>query len=235
MILPKSFLSGKREMKNDRKDNFRIDGNCFSDYAMRMNKRLEGETAMKEIKFTKGNWEKYFEHAYTQRFPFKPEFVQEEECIANSRNPGMQDGFDYTTIMTKEKYGIGTRMWVTCSFEKFGAPLITLTDKLKRDEEGDLCYGTCHEVVLWEKGINVWNLFEESGEIKWHKLLAAEFPLAAGIKHEMYIELEKKAVKVVIGDKTMTLRIENLPEEVYIGITGCEDINRFYNVKIDNE
>ena len=76
---------------------------------------------------------------------------------------------------------------------------------------------------------------EESGEIKWHKLLAAEFPLAAGIKHEMYIELEKKAVKVVIGDKTMTLRIENLPEEVYIGITGCEDINRFYNVKIDNE
>ena len=70
-------------------------------------------------------------------------------------------------------------------------------------------------------------------EDEWHKLLAAEFPLEAGIRHEMYIELEEKAVKVVIGDQIMTLRIENLAKEVYIGITGCEDINRFYNVKID--
>ena len=190
---------------------------------------------MKDIRFTKGNWEEYFEYAYTQRFPFKPKFVQEEDCIANSTNPGMNDGFDYTTIMTKEKYGIGTRLRVTCSFEEYGAPLITLTDNLKRDEEGDLCYGPCYEVVLWEEGINVWHLFEDNGEIKWHKLLAAEFPVEAGTKHEMYIELLEKAVKVVVGENTMTLRIENLPEEVYIGITGCENINRFYNLKIDNE
>ena len=188
---------------------------------------------MKNIEFTKGNWEEYFEYAYTRRFPFKPKFIQEEECIVNSRNPEMQDGFDYTTIMTKEKYGIGTRLSVTCSFENYGAPLITLTNKLERDKEGNLWYGACYEVVLQEEGINVWDLFEEDGEIKWHKLLALEFPLETGLKHEMYIELEEKTVKVVVGDRSATLRIENLPEEVYIGITGCEDINRFYSVKID--
>lgn len=190
---------------------------------------------MKDIKFTKGNWEEYFEYAYTQRFPFKPSFIQEDECIVNSRNPEMKDGFDYTTIMTKEKYGIGTKLCVTCSFEEYGAPLITFTNKLERDKEGTLCYGACYEVVLWENGINVWNLFAENGEIKWHKLLAAEFPLEAGIKYEMYIELEEKTIKVVVGDRSMTLRIENLPEEVYIGITGCENINRFYSVKINKE
>ena len=190
---------------------------------------------MKEIKFTKGNWEEYFEHAYTKRFPFKPKFIQEDECIANSKNPEMKDGFDYTTIMTKEKYGIGTRLWFTCSFENYGAPLITLTDKLERDDDGDLCYGACHEVVLWEEGINVWNLYEENGEIKWYKLFAAEFSLEPGVKHEMYIEIENKTLKMIIGDKILTLRIENLSDEVYIGITGCEDINRFYNVRIDNK
>jgi hypothetical protein len=208
--------------------------NIKENFVKRINESSEGEVEMKDIKFTKGNWEEYFEYAYTRRFPFKPEFIQEEDCISNSKNPEMKDVFDYTTIMTKEKYGTGTRLWVTCSFENYGAPLITLTDNLKRDEDGNLSYGACHEVVLWEKGINVWNLFEEKGEIKYHKLLAVEFPLEAGIKHEMYIELDNKAVKVVIGDKTQTLRIENLSEEVYIGITGCEDINRFYSVKIDN-
>ena len=188
---------------------------------------------MKEIRFTKGNWEDFFEYAYTKRFPFKPRFKQEENCIVNARNPEMNDGFDYTTIMTKDKYGVGTKLHVTCSFEKYGAPLITLTDTLERDKDGELSYGVCHEVVLWEKGINVWNLFEENGVIKWYKLLAAEFPLEAGIKQEMYIELGEKTIKVVVRDKMVVLRIENLPEEVYIGITGCENINRFYNVKID--
>ena len=59
---------------------------------------------MKNIEFTKGNWENFFEYAYTTRFPFTPKFVQEEDCISNGRNPEMSDGFDYTTIMTKEKY-----------------------------------------------------------------------------------------------------------------------------------
>lgn len=188
---------------------------------------------MKNIKFTKGNWEEHFEYAYTAKFPFRPKFVQEEDCIVTTENPLMEDGYDYTTIITKEKYGVGTKIWLTCSFEKFGAPLITLTDAFRRDEEGDLIYGACTEVVLWEEGINVWNLYEENNEVKWDKLLALEFPVEAGTKYEIYLELQENAVYVEIGDKKFSLRTENLPEEVNIGITGCEDINRFYCVKIE--
>ena len=75
---------------------------------------------MKNVEFTKGNWEEYFDYASTTRFPFVPKFIQEEDCIVNGRNPKMRDGFDYTTIMTKEKYGAGTKICITCSFEKFG-------------------------------------------------------------------------------------------------------------------
>ena len=190
---------------------------------------------MKYIDFIKGQWEEYFESAYIARFPFKPKFIQEEDCIANGENALMEDGFDYTTIMTKDKYGVGTKIWLTCSFEKFGAPLVTLTDDLRRDEEGDLIYGTCTEVVLWEEGINVWNLYEENNEVKWDKILGLEFPVESGSKKELYLELQDKGIYVVIDDKRFALRVENLPEEMNIGITGCEDINRFYSVRIETK
>ena len=187
----------------------------------------------KLIEFTKGNWENHFEYAYTKRFPFTPKFIQEDDCISNGRNPEMRDGFDYTTIVTKEKLGAGTKMWLTCSFEEYGAPLITLTDMLEKDENDNLTYDKCHEVVLWEKGMNVWDIFVEGGQIKWNKLLFADFPVATNTKHEIYLEIMDKYVKVSVGKENILLRIDNLPEKVYIGITGCENINRFYNVKIE--
>jgi len=189
---------------------------------------------MENINFTKGNWENHFEYAYTKRFPFKPRFIQEEDCIVNGTNPEMTDGFDYTTIMTKKLYGAGTKIWFVSSFEEYGAPLITLTDKLARDSYGDLSYGECYEVILWENGINIWNLYEEDGVVKPKKLMASAFNLEPGKKHELYLELMDKSIRVVVGDKDCLLRIDNLPERVYIGITGCENINRLYNVKIDS-
>lgn len=187
----------------------------------------------KAIQFTQGKWENFFEYAYTKRFPFTPTFFQEEDCIANGRNPGMKDGFDYTTIVTKEKFGAGTKMQLTCSFEEYGAPLITLTDVLGKDENGNLTYDKCHEVVLWEKGLNVWDIFVEEGQIKWNKLLFSEFSVPVNTKYEICLELMDKCVKVSAGNQSILLRIENLPDEVYIGITGCENINRFYNVTFE--
>ncbi len=41
-------------------------------------------------------------------------------------------------------------------------------------------------------------------------------------------------VRATIGDRSVLLRIENLPKEFYIGITGCENINRIYSVNIED-
>lgn len=189
---------------------------------------------IKTFEFTKGNWEEYFEHAFTEKFPFTPKFIQEKDCISSGKNPEMKDGFDYTTIMTKEKYGKGTKLWTTCLFEDYGAPLITLTDTLERDSNGNLTYAACKEVVLWEEGINVWSLFVEDGEIKWHLIAAAKFPVEKNVKHELYVEIKEKYIRAVVGKEDIEVRIEDLPEEVYIGITGCENINKFYDLKIEN-
>ena len=58
--------------------------------------------------------------------------------------------------------------------------------------------------------------------------------IRTNLRAEIYIEILEKGARVVIGDKDIYLRIENLPENVYIGVTGCENINRIYNLKIDD-
>ena len=70
---------------------------------------------MVNINFKKGEWEDFFRYVYNSRFPFKPHFYQENDCIVNGRNPQMRDGFDYTTIMTKEMYSVGTKIWFTAT------------------------------------------------------------------------------------------------------------------------
>lgn len=189
---------------------------------------------MKDIKFTMGNWEKDFVYVNSDRFPFEPRFFQEDDCIVNGKNSMMDDGFDYTTIMTKKKYGKGTKIRLTCSFEKFGAPLITLTDKIIKNEEGNLRHSSCYEIVVWEEGLNVWHIFEENNKIKWVQLLWLKFHLESGVKHDLFVEIMDECVKVVLHGNEVSLRIEDLPEKVYLGITGCENINRFYNLKIDS-
>ena len=188
---------------------------------------------MTNIEFRKGKWENYFQYVYNSRFSLKPKFIQEEDCIVNGRTTEMKDGFDYTTIMTKKKYSVGTKIWFTCSFEDYGAPLIMLTDTISTDEERELYYDTGQEFVLWEKGLNVWDFFMEDDKLAWHDLLRANFSLEPGAKHEICLETNKKCVRATIGDKSIFLRIENLPEEFYIGVTGCENINRLYNLKIE--
>lgn len=188
---------------------------------------------MLNVDFEKGKWEDFFQYVYNVRFPFKPKFIQEEDCIANGRNPEMPDGFDYTTIMTKEKYPLGTKLWLTCSFESYGAPLIMLTDTLNKDEDGDLWYGVGQEFVLWENGFNAFDFFLEDGKLKWNQLLSDNFSVAPGKKHEMCLEFMENYIRFSVEGKTTLLRVETLADEFYIGITGCENINRIYSVKIE--
>ena len=106
---------------------------------------------MQNISFTKGNWEEYFQYASTWRFPQTPAFIQEKDCIVNA------DKSEFTTVFLKERYTEGTRISFTASFESYGAPLLVIAKELDRDEKGNLRYGDYQEVVLWERGINVWD------------------------------------------------------------------------------
>lgn len=182
-----------------------------------------------KIEFKKGEWEQFFTHAYCCRFPQRPLFFQGRNYISNRENPNMADGFDYTTIITHEKYGKGTKIKLECSFEKYGAPLITLTDEVLNG-----VYKNYHEVVLWENGINVWHLSEIDGKMQIKKLASIPFKVDSSI-HSLCVEILENGIKAKAMEHEIYLRIENLPSEVFVGLTACENINRFYSVTIENE
>lgn len=188
---------------------------------------------MTEVKFTKGNWEQHFQYAYTWRFPETPKFRQEESCIVNTKDGIRQNGCDFTSILLKKMYGVGTKISFTASFESYGAPLLVIADALDRDENGVLRFGDYQEVVLWENGVNIWDFHREDGQVKIDWVLRNDFPLAPGEVHELKVELAKKRLKIWVKDRYFELMMANLPEKVYLGITACEGINRFYGLTVE--
>ena len=188
---------------------------------------------MQYISFTKGNWEQYFDYAYTWRFPETPKFVQEEDCIVNTKDGIRQNGCDFTSILLKDRYSTGTKISFTASFESYGAPLLVIAENLDRDENGTLRFGNYQEVVLWEKGVNIWDFHKLNDKIQIDWLLRNDFPVEAGRRYKVTVQLEKRRMKVWVEGHYFALYVPSLPEKVHLGITACEGINRFYDLEIE--
>ena len=187
------------------------------------------------IDFKSNAWdESEVTHAYTYRFPFVNRFIQNEDCIENGKNPEMSDGFDYLSIMTREKYPLGTTITTECTFSGSAAPLIIMSDALDLCDDGVYRYGNYFEVVLYKNGINVWRLWkEENGKVKWHKRLGAKFSVEENKKHTISVKFEENYITVDFNGASYTLRAEDLFPSFHLGITGCEGVCRFYNMSIE--
>lgn len=192
---------------------------------------------MKTFDFSRGNWNQdELVHVYSYRFDDRPVFTQEDDCIRNGTKcepPRNMGDYEYITLLTKEKYASGTKISTKCSFEDFGAPLLVITDEIV-EENGELRYGRYFEVVIYEDGINVWEMWmPEEKQVKWHKLLGVKFPVAANEVHDLSMKVNKDTMEVTADGMQMTLRVAGLPEQFHVGLSGCENINRFYEMTIE--
>lgn len=190
--------------------------------------------ATKKIHFTKGNWEDSLIYAHSYRWEETPEVIQEEDCVVNVKNPDTEQGFDNISLMTREKYGVGTRLTTTCSFEKTAAPLFVIADEFYENEDGVLKYGDYLEVVIWKYGLNVWQMYMEDGICKWNQLMGIEFPLTEDEPHVMSVEILDEAIRMEVEGRVMLLRVENLNKTYHVGVNMCEGITRFYDFTIED-
>ncbi len=190
--------------------------------------------AKKYINFKKGNWEDSLIYAHSYRWEETPVVIQEEEYVVNAVNEATEQGFDNISLMTREKYGVGTRLTATCSFEKTAAPLFVITDQYYENEDGVLKYGDYLEVVIWKYGLNVWQMYMEDGIVKWDQLMGIEFPLAEDERHTMSVEILDEAIKMEVEGRVMLLRVPNLNKTYHVGVNMCEGITRFYDFTIED-
>lgn len=191
-----------------------------------------------EYDFSKGKWNTDdFMYVYSPVCNEYQKFTQDSDGIKNIYDYTKDDfGHGYVSIVTKKKYNRRVKISALCSFEKFGAPLIVVSDDIRKD--GDILrYGFHYEFVAYEGGGNMWRITpwpeREERPIFTMKAGYTEFPIDAG---------SKVIIEAIIGDTTFDISVNGhsfhhespeIPEQFHIGITACEGNNKFYNLKIE--
>ena len=187
------------------------------------------------MKYDFGNseWKKDFRYAYSIIYNSFHEFKEEGGCVVNEKT----DHFHYVSIVHNDTFGKGAKVSAKCSFDHYGAPLFTFANSIYKDEEnGVLRYGDHYEVVAYEEGCNVWFVTkapEGSGRrFDSECCLRLRFPIEEKSMIRMSTELLDGVLRVEVNGASFDLPAPRLAKEVYIGITACEGINRFYEAEI---
>ena len=163
-------------------------------------------------------------------------FVREEDSIKNSYNEAVGD-YEYTTLMLREKLGVGNRITTECDFEKRGAPLVVISNVLF-ERDGHPCYGEHFEAVAFEEGCNVWHNKlptdpDYPGALVVEKIHFEDIPTPNRSRVKLSVEFGVGEITVEMNGRRFTVRDEAIPAEFYLGITACEGINRFYNLTVE--
>ena len=179
--------------------------------------------------FGKGLWNPAdFRYIYSPKFAPTPEFTQEETCLVNRGDPAA-GRYDYVSMITVRKFRAGTEFSTLCSFEKYGAPLIVITDDVRRGGHGELRYGRHMEIVAYEGGVNVWRLEPLTNDVKPTNLLRQKFEVPAGKPLRLTVRPMSGKVEISCFGNTFSVETDCVPGEFFAGVTACEGINRFYD------
>lgn len=165
-------------------------------------------------------------------------WIQKDDCIANFvpddlKPEDMQMGRDrtgesYISMLLKRPVTGSARFSTTCAFHSRMAPLIVLSRELSPVHHEHL------EIVLYDRGVNLWHHFYHDGKPSWKLLSFIDLDLAIGEKHTLTAEMifTHKGRFLLMGcdGRTFGCRIaDDWPETYYAGFTGCEGKNCFYD------
>jgi len=112
------------------------------------------------------------------------------------------------------------------------APSIVIVAHLDKNEKGQLEYQEHFEIVLYNNGVNVWLHRNKNGKSHWIKTAFWEFRLEKDTKYLMTVTIKEKNLTISVEDRKFGYAEGNIPGEFYVGITGEEGINRFYNFRV---
>lgn len=179
-----------------------------------------------------------FVYAASSKVHYRVKFHQEDGALVNEHihleDPkAAYQHFAYISAVDRTPVTLPVEMEVECSFDKYGAPLIVFSESLHELENGDVQFGTHYEAVLYEGGINLWHLTPlEDGTQQTVNLCRGKMPFPAGEKLKMTVKLTRDGIEAVCGELIAKGEV-SLPEKMYVGITACEGINRFYSFSVN--
>lgn len=167
-------------------------------------------------------------------------WVQEEERIANavpkSATPQELRGTlafkTYASMVYREKLTGYVTMTSTMDFDDQTAPLIVLAPELSENAAGQKQLGERFEVVIFNKGVNIWRHLLKDGKLTYRLVAFARFPLERDTRYILEVQKTGKTVTVSVAGHTFGYNDDALPDTFYAGITGCEGLNHFYDFAV---
>lgn len=170
---------------------------------------------------------------------------QMEDCIANEvPADATKDEMlyaraseTYTSMLRTQPVKGKFAIFSTMSFQYRMAPVIVLAKEPVADATGYPEYREHWEVVLFDKGLNIWHHEYEDGKPKWHLAASAEYQFLPETKYTLTLLVDRfpygARLTVICGDAKLIFTEHDLPDTLFVGITGCEGVCKFYDFAID--
>ena len=182
-----------------------------------------------------------FDYAFSPLHKKRPKFRVYDDFIGNYDNSGEAKqsihDYDYVSLISKKKFRDGAIIKTTCTFEKFGAPIIVICDDLKDAPDGTKEYGVHFEVCVFQDGCNVWHLLpfpqNPSHPVKPLKSAYEAFKLENNEKIDITVEVKGKFLHIDVNGHKFVCGDPIIPDEFYVGITACEGNNTFSHLTIE--
>jgi hypothetical protein len=120
----------------------------------------------------------------------------------------------------------------TMSFAYKMAPLIVMAPALSEDAKGRKQCSVRFEIVIFDEGVNIWRHLVKDGKLTYRKAAFANFRLEKDTKYRLKVTKTGKTLTVSVAGHTFGYIDDALPESFFVGITGCEGLNRFYDFTV---
>ena len=187
--------------------------------------------------FTAGQWNRAdWVPVKTSKAEALGGWIQQDDCIVNEVPQGVVPGEftgklaeTYSSMVYKEKAAGNVTVAATMAFTCKMAPLIVLAPDLPENARGQKQYREHFEIIIFNEGVNVWHHFVQDGKLTYRKAAFATFPLEKDTKYTLVVKKTGKTLTVSVAGHTFGYFDDALPDSCYVGITGCEGLNRFYD------
>jgi hypothetical protein len=110
------------------------------------------------------------------------------------------------------------------------APLILLAPDLLENAKGRRECSERFEVVIFNEGVNVRRHRLKDGKLTYQKAAFAGFGLEKDTPYRVEVKKAGTTLTVSVAGHTFGYTDDALPDACYVGITGCEGLNRFYDL-----
>ncbi|OGV49267.1 MAG: hypothetical protein A2X49_10155 [Lentisphaerae bacterium GWF2_52_8] len=167
----------------------------------------------------------------------KGEYIQNEVPAEASPTEwqGKRAPETYTSMVYAKPFAGDAKISVRLDFTPRMAPIIVIAPELGKDASGRLEYREHFEICVYDEGVNFWHHVYNDGKPSWSKAAYAKFALKPEIQYTLEVQIKGKQIIASIDGHEIGYLEPSLPAKYYLGITGCEGLNRFYSISIDGK